>query len=76
MLLQVGPESFPGFANVMATTVLTGNIVDTVRLVLFRQEVLWSDRLSSDFLSWTVRDLYPEWSEEPCCSFGYLVDIR
>ncbi len=76
VLLETGLESFPGFANLMAITVLTRNIVDTVRLVLFHQGVLRSDQLSSDRLSWTVRDLYPEWREEPCCSFGDLVDVR
>ncbi len=53
----MGPKSFPGFANVKVTTVSTWNVVDAVRLVLFRQGVLWSDQLSSDCLSSTPDDV-------------------
>ncbi len=59
VLLQTGLQPLPGLTNEVAVVVLTWNVVDAVRLVLFSQRVLWSDQLSSDCLSSTVRDHYP-----------------
>ncbi len=76
MLLQTGLQPLLGLTNVVAVAVFIWNVVDAVRLGLFSHGVLWSDQLSDDCLSRTVRDLYPEWREEPCYSFGDLVDMR